>query len=211
MKRVKTIVGICLLYAGCLALSAAAGILAYSADGGGWLEQNGEYRVLHLDGAPYEMGFQHGEIMGSEVHDTIQAYVYDWAIGDNGMTLEEIDAIIDAFFPFIPQKYVDEMQGLADGSGADCQDLWRLHAIPSRYHCCGVAGWGDATSKYSDGALHHCRSLDYALDIGDLIQPQDVALVIVRNPADGVAFAVPSWSGFIGNVGGLNAVHVFRG
>ena len=175
-----------------------------SSDGEGWLEQQGAYRILHVSGTPYEMGFQHGELMGEEVGQAVQAYVYDWAISENGMTLEEIDAIVDQFFPFIPDKYKDEMRGVSEATGETLDDLWRYHSLPCKYHCSGIAAWGDATANKENGDLIHCRSLDYALDIGYEVQPQDLAIVVVKKPDDGAAWIAPVFSGFIGNIGGMN-------
>jgi len=182
----------------------AAEVLGISSDGNGWLEQLGAYRILHVSGSHYEMGFQHGELMGEEVGQAVQAYVYDWAISENGMTLEEMDAIVEQFFPFIPDKYKEELTGVAEATGETLDDLWRYHALPSKYHCSGIAAWGDATRNKENGELIHCRSLDYALDIGYEVQTQDLAVVIVKKPDDGAAWIAPTFSGFIGNVGGMN-------
>src|SRR5690554_2580136 len=39
--------------------------------GRGWLEQINGYRVLHLKGSPYEMGYQHGALLRDSVRKNL--------------------------------------------------------------------------------------------------------------------------------------------
>jgi isopenicillin-N N-acyltransferase-like protein len=158
-------------------------------------------KVLLVKGDPYEMGFQHGKLMAKEVTEDVQAYLHDWAIGKAGESLSSLGKIFDSLRPFIPQNYLDEMRGLADGSGVPLKEIHLLHATPSRFHCTGAAAFGKATA---DGRLYHTRSLDYSLDIGDRKTVQENAVVIIYQPSDGNAHAVLSFAGMIGCVSGMN-------
>lgn len=157
-------------------------------------------KVLLLKGSPYEMGLQHGRLLATEVAEDAQAY-HDWAIGKSGESASSLREIFESLQPFIPKRYMEEMRGLAEGSGVPLNEIHLLHAIPTRFHCTGAAAFGKATV---DGRLYHTRSLDYSLDIGDKKTVQENALVIVYQPEDGNAHAVISFAGLIGCVSGMN-------
>jgi len=200
------IVLILALAAGILVSSAQAETLGVAPDGIGWLEGfPGGYRVLHLKGDHYQMGLQHGYLMATEIQEHIQAYVYDYAIFDHGMTLAQIMDIWNSAEPFIPQRFKDELQGVADASGVDLGELQAMNILPMRYHCSGIAVWGRCTRLLGNGPVHQTRSLDYDLEIGHTVHPQDNALIILREPESYIASVSPLWSGFIGTVGGMNA------
>jgi len=170
-------------------------------EGKGTLYRVGQQRLLVLEGTPYEMGLQHGKLMAREVKEDMQAFVHDWAAGDHSTSREDLLRIYARLEPFIPQRYKDEMRGIAEGAGVPLEDVHAAHAIPTRFHCSGVAAYGKATA---DGKLYHTRSLDYSLDIGHEKRAQENSVVIVYKPADGIAHAILSWAGFIGCVSGMN-------
>ncbi|MDP2898078.1 MAG: C45 family autoproteolytic acyltransferase/hydrolase [bacterium] len=158
-------------------------------------------KVLLLKGSPYEMGLQHGRLLATEVAEDAQAYLHDWAIGKSGESTSSLKDIFESLQPFIPTRYMEEMRGLAEGSGVPLEEIHLLHAIPTRFHCTGAAAFGKATV---DGRLYHTRSLDYSLDIGDKKTAQENALLIVYQPDDGNAHAVIAFAGLIGCVSGMN-------
>jgi predicted choloylglycine hydrolase len=159
----------------------------------------GEQRVLLLAGTPKEMGLQHGKLLASEVL-LVLSEVLAWT-ARRGCDRACLAKILDAHAPHTPDAYAQEMEGLAEGSGASLELIRLVHAMPERFHCSGAAVRGPATR---DGKLYHTRSLDYSLDIGVTSRLQNHALLIVRRPTDGVASAVPAWAGFLGAVTGLN-------
>jgi len=159
-------------------------------------------KVLAVKGTPYQMGYQHGRLLGKETTEDVRAFVHEWAVGKAGLSVPELRRIFDSLRPFIPKQYMEEMRGLSEGSGVPLNEIHLLHALPTRFHCTGAAAFGKATA---DGRLYHTRSLDYSLDIGDRRTIQDNAIVLVYQPAEGKAHAVLSWAGFIGCVSGMNA------
>lgn len=188
------------LFVGGLASVAQAEVVARH--GACRLEQVGQQRVLVLQGSYREMGHAHGKLLAREVADNAEAFLDHWCLGGGREKLETLQKIWNAFEPFLPQRYKDELEGLAEGSGVPLAKLRLVHAIPERFHCTGAAAMGPATR---DGKLYHTRSLDYALDIGNTRRVQENALLIVYQPTDGHAHAVVGWSGFIGCVTGMNA------
>ncbi len=157
--------------------------------------------VIHLKGSYREMGFAHGKMLKEKIHENAAAFLDHWCVGGGKEKLEKLREIYDAFAPHLPERYKEELAGLAAGADIPLDRVQLLHAIPERFHCSGAAAMKDATR---DGKLYHTRSLDYALDIGDKKRVQDNAALVVYHPPDGHAYAVVGWAGFLGCVSGMN-------
>lgn len=179
--------------------------------GKGWLETINGYKVLHLKGSPYEMGYQHGALLKDSVKDNLEYMIK--VRGDQALVKWQgvevkpaslIRMIISIQKPFVPRKYFEELNGLAEGSGLDV-DLVRVgNFIPELFHCSGFAVMNSATK---DGTLYHGRVLDYAIDW----KLQEHAVLIVAEPDGGIPFVNVTYSGFIGSVTGMNLEHVSIG
>lgn len=161
-------------------------------------------KVVFLEGTPYELGRQHGELLREQVRHTIRrvlgyfrgylkvpvlgALAADWWL----------DRPWRKSVPWIPEEYLEELRGVADGSGVPLKELWRLHAIPDRtYACSNMAVWGKATAE---GRLIHTRNLDWNIHAGI----QDTAVVFVVRPEGKRPFVSAGWAGFIGVLTGVN-------
>ena len=160
----------------------------------------GQYpvKLLYLHGSPYEIGYQHGQA----AKDRIQKFVQNLHNVMQVMSIpqEFVDNAYTELEPFIPERYKEEMQGLAEGAGISIEDVHRLHAIPdlSEYHCTFFAAWGSATK---DHQLLQIRALDYEMDA----HFQEYPAILIIKPDEGVPHAVIGWTGFIGAVSGMNA------
>ena len=179
--------------------------------GEGWLELVDGYPVLHLKGTPYEMGFQHGALLKKDVTENMNYLVHEKGntklidYGPIKVTPRQIiHTIIRIQQPHVPEKYLQELAGLAAGSGLDEQDARIGNFIPEMFHCSGFAIMNSATK---DGTLYHGRVLDYAIDW----KLQEHAVIIVAEPESGIPFVNVSYAGFIGSVTGMNAEHVSIG
>lgn len=79
------------------------------------LENINGWKYLSLEGSPYEIGFQHGYLLADEFADAVRVYTY--------MTLENTGMEYSFFAKQavkmhksrIPEEYLEEMQGMADG------------------------------------------------------------------------------------------------
>jgi hypothetical protein len=147
------------------------------------------------------MGLAHGLLLREQVRANVRAFLQEWAMGRRGQTRASLREIWTRIAPHIPAHYHAELSGLAEGSGVPLADLRLLHALPSRYHCTGTAATPEVTR---DGKIYHTRSLDYALDIGELVRPQTNSLLFVSVPKKGLPHATVSWAGFLGCVTGMN-------
>lgn len=179
--------------------------------GDGWLELIDGYPVLHLKGTPYEMGYQHGALMKKDVRENMEYLVQEKGstklvdFGPVKITPKQlIGTILRIQESHVPQKFFDELDGIADGSGLDRHDARVGNFIPEMFHCSGFAIMDSATK---DGTLYHGRVLDYAIGW----RLQEHAVIIVAEPKDGIPFVNVSYAGFIGSVTGMNAEHVSIG
>jgi len=179
--------------------------------GKGWLERINGYPVLHVKGTPYEMGYQHGVLLRESVRENMTTLLEikgEQTLAEvGGIKLKPrnvIEMIMQIQKPFVPEKYFQEMAGLAAGAGLAPEDIRAANFIPELFHCSGFAIAGDATV---DGTLYHGRVLDYGVDWG----LQRHAVVIVAEPDGGIPFVNISYSGFIGSVTGMNARHISIG
>ncbi len=194
---------------------------------GGTLYAYGKQRVLVVRGDPRTRGLAHGKLLKDEVRAVTKAFLDEWALRRMGRKRKELQDIWNRVAPFVPRRYHEELAGLAEGSGVPLNDLQLVHAIPSRYHCTGVAATPAVTK---DKKVYHTRSLDYALDIGATVRPQTHALLCITVPdrspeghsetekgggggagALRIPHAIVGWAGFIGCVTGLNTAGVSVG
>jgi hypothetical protein len=161
-------------------------------------------RIVRLSGSPYELGRQHGEALREDVRRSV-AQVLGYFRGY--LKIPVLRARVVNWWlerswsqstPFIPREYLEELRGLAAGSGVPFVELCRLHAIPDRtYACSNFAAWGRATK---DGRLIHTRNLDWNIEAGI----QRFAAVFVVRPAGRRAFVSFGWAGFVGVLTGVN-------
>ena len=178
--------------------------------GKGWLETVDGQLILHVKGTPYEMGFQHGALLKDHCKENMRYLLYEkgkeiLSVGPFGLSpLPMIHGIVDVQRKHVPQKYFDEIAGLAAGSDLSVKDLLAGNFIPEMFHCSGFAVMNSATT---DGTLYHGRVLDYACDW----RLQEHAVIIVAEPENGIPFVNVSYAGFIGSVTGMNVQHISIG
>jgi Phospholipase B len=83
---------------------------AYRYPQDGWI-------VLHIEGAPYERGFQHGKLMAIEVAAYAEALAKSRSVTDPSAAWGETRRLVNALFlrKYDPE-YLEEMKGIADGA-----------------------------------------------------------------------------------------------
>lgn len=171
-------------------------------EGKGYLEKRPDGNlVLHVKGTPYEMGFQHGRLLKEQVSKNLRNIV------ENKTKMGKSDAyqayvmmrpLMHAMLrPNISKRYLEEMRGVAEGSGLDYDMVEAGNLFPAAFHCSGMTLKGKATK---DGSLYHVRILDYMTKLG----LQDTALVIKHAPKGRKRWLNVGFAGFIGTVTGMN-------
>jgi len=171
------------------------------------IEKNG-VKILIINGTNYEMGYQHGFLLREEVRENLRAFVNYSNI--------PMDLLMDTWNimkNYVPNRYIDELQGLSDGAGISIDEVIAGYMVITREDmgCFGFSSWGDATV---DGRLYHVRSFDQPLDIIDPITGKNAYennMIIVRIPDDGIPSITPSIAGSLHSGGGMNAMGIALG
>ena len=119
---------------------------AYRFNRGGWV-------YVHLEGAPADIGYQHGYLLAPEIEDGLRVVQYkdvrrtkrDWAF--YRATAQNI------LWPHIDQEYQQELQGIADGLKArgSTLDLWDVVALNAMLEVADYyVPWLDRQQKKTD-------------------------------------------------------------
>ena len=177
-------------------------------EGKGWLEVRDGRRILHLEGTPYEMGYQHGVLLKPEVRKLTSTILQVVGLYETARTgkpfINRLRETYKRCEPFIPPRYIEEARGIADGAGLSQETILLANIFPELFHCSGFALWGDAVA---DGKLYHGRILDYMNEIG----LQNLAVVTVYKPDGFIPWVNVGYAGLIGSVTGMNARQVAFG
>ena len=175
---------------------------------GGRLYQFGSQRLLMLAGEPYQMGLAHGKLLKNQIKTMTNSVLMlaraTDAVKKKDFFAGTIEQAYKRLEPFIPQRYQQEMRGLADGAGLPLKDVQLANIFPALFHCSGFALFGQATQG---GQLLHGRILDYITQIG----LQNHAVTIIARPKGYNTFVNVSYAGFIGSVTGMNEKQVAVG
>ncbi len=171
-------------------------------EGEGYLEKKNGQSVLHLKGTPYERGYQHGVLLKEQIQRNIATYIDGTLLIDKPKSqlterLIEFYKSIPAIMSHVPDHFIQEMEGLADGSEVPVAKIVALNLFPEMFHCSGITVTGQASK---DGKLYHARVLDYS--IGKNLQTTAVLQIV--EPEKGIPFLNVSYAGFIGTVTGMN-------
>jgi hypothetical protein len=195
------------------ALARAAGILYYNHSapkpssrvrevGRGRLIVTRGRRTALLQGSPHEIGLQHGRLLAQEMRRCCDSLLYVAGLYYSVEQGEWFPDVIRGAFkrlePHIPPEYLEEMRGLAEGSGIPLETVQLANVFPALFHCSGFAVFGKASA---DGKLYHGRVLDYMTELA--LQREAVVFVVKKSNA--IPFANVGYAGFIGSVSGMNA------
>ena len=159
---------------------------------------SGTARVLFLAGDPYAIGFAHGSLLSDQIGLNVKSIIDQYL--SNPPFPSQIQKFLDAvpqIVAHIPDAYIQEMQGIADGAGFSYEKILLLNLFPELFHCSAITVKGKATAQ---GELYHVRVLDYAA----AANLQETAVVSVVYPDRGSAFVNVGYAGFIGSVTGIN-------
>lgn len=93
--------------------------------------QQGGWTYVHLEGAPSDIGYQHGYLLASEIQDAFDAIrLFDTHQSQHDWEFFRATAR-DKLWPNIDAEYQQELQGIADGVKAHSVDLdlWDIVAL----------------------------------------------------------------------------------
>jgi len=189
MKILKKL--LCLLFLLSFILNAEIKVLS-KAGKGVLLEKDGQ-KVLLLKGSFYEMGYQHGKLLKDEIEELINNVL----MISFATKIDDIEKAFEKQKNYIPERYIEEMKGMADATGLSLKKIVLANTFPELFHCSGIFLSRDATENKE---MFHVRILDYLTDAG----LQKFSKVIIFQPDGYNSFISASFSGFIGVVSGMN-------
>lgn len=102
------------------------------------------WTMVHLEGQPREIGFQHGWLLSAEIKDGFDVQKLE-LLHDSKKTWSFYrEAAKTALWPHVPAEYQEELQGIADGLKAKGMslDLWDVVALNASME------WGYYTQWY---------------------------------------------------------------
>ena len=160
-----------------------------------------EIPVVVVSGTAYEMGYSLGSLMKDDATALLTSFLAIVQATDPvRYANSNLDAAWNAVAPYVNARFVEELHGVADGTGVSYDLVRRAHCITlvSDYSCSGVAAWGAATAN---GHLYEIRDLDYETLVG----LQNHSAIAIYRPETGVPHANVTFAGYIGSIAGMNA------
>jgi len=150
--------------------------------------------VVRLEGAPEQLGRQHGTLLADGIRTMLAEYVVDDV--ESGRLNPTMAARIARMKPSLPEWYRRELAACADAAGVDEDILLFAQCegdIRSFWGCTTYAAYGPATP---DGAMEIGRDFDY----WGLESAEKCATVFSYRPRpeDGYAFLSVGWTGILG-------------
>jgi len=166
-----------------------------------------EIKVVVVKGTPYEMGVQLGVLLKEDINVTLNNF---FEATEKEVKKIPVKKVLDKAWKinskYIDKRVIDEMKGMAHGSGASMKLLQRCHMIPvvSPYSCSGMAVWGDSTKN---NHTYQIRNLDYSVTS----KLQEHPVVVIYIPTNGTPHANVTFAGYIASHTGMNANHIVLG
>jgi hypothetical protein len=129
---------------------------ARSAEHNGWIQ-------VHLEGAPAEIGYQHGYLLATEIQDNFKAVSTEVAHEEKREWSFFRKAAQEVFWPHIEQEYREELEGIAAGLKARDEnlDVWDLVALNAWLELPYYDKWVDkaaGTHSNAAGPGDHCSA-----------------------------------------------------
>lgn len=181
----------------------------------GVAKKDGFY-VVTLEGTPYDIGYQQGSLLKDEIKDIYDIYLNDLVYQDwvkkfalikgeskiHANPRKGMWKFADGTREFIPDEYLEEMKGLADGAGIDIHDVMNMTAHVDFFSilmCSVVVTSGEATP---DNKLVEARNLDWA--DGGLQELDKYSTIFVVRPDRGHSFVSVIYPGIVGALTAVN-------
>ncbi len=171
----------------------------------GWVQ-------LHIEGAPYERGYQHGYLLAPEIGSILRTLKHITLHNTGKEWTFFVDAADQIFTPHIDREFIEEMRGIADGAVAagigtsfeeilawngymELVNYWWPKAQKKRedtsekQHCSAFIATGAATSTHGIVMAHN--SWD------QFVIGQHMNIVLDIAPSEGFRMFMQSGPGYI--------------
>jgi len=184
--------------------------------------------ILTLKGSSYEMGYAYGQLMSQEINQAMTG-MFNYLVNSSATwlgyvkqnlpfylkwipNLLELDVpdMLTALLrlqylftkPYTPQRFTDELQGMAEGANFDLELLTNINLFPEfiRAQCSIVGAWGTASIN---GGLVQLRALDW--DYKSYIANFPVAAIYFSDEEGSNPFATFGFAGMVGAISGYSS------
>jgi isopenicillin-N N-acyltransferase-like protein len=177
----------------------------------------GRFPVVEVEGTPFDMGYQHGSELRDLVALSLETFRREmtsdpYGLHGPGAERPSFEQVLDAAAESIPlaDEYapdlVEELRGLAEGSGFAFEEIFALNTevvmletpgppdAPLRLGgCCST--YAVSSEATADGDTYVGGNIDWY----EVWLPSSV--IIKGKPAEGLPFVVCTWAGCIGRPG----------
>lgn len=96
--------------------------------GQGELEERDGLQILHLRGAPYDIGYQHGVLLREKIRSRLRDEVLETLLYDTDVSHLLLLRYARHLDGYLPAEYRYELRGLADGAGLSYSDVLLLNS-----------------------------------------------------------------------------------
>ncbi len=156
--------------------------------------------IVQLEGAPFDLGYQHGRLLKHRLKVPLAGHPLPLVSRWLNQPYERWRTQAPHYEQFIPPHLIEEMRGIAAGAGIDYRDILTEHTFlePLRAPACSAyAAFGKATA---DGTM----VVGYNLEHHGLGVAEKFTMVFDVRPDRGHRFISISWPGFAGSMAAMN-------
>jgi predicted choloylglycine hydrolase len=166
--------------------------------------------VIELSGSQREIGLAHGKAFEAEIalmRTRLLDYLNSISLGVGGrFLLWYFEKLAAKMVRYVPDELLDEMRGVAEGSGNSFKFIFMLNALDDVLVNLACSSFAVPASSSETGQLFVARNLDYPL-FHDTLPKLNTVFKI--QPEKGQPFVSVAWPGFCAVVTGLNASGLF--
>ena len=145
------------------------------------LDVNG-WNFVCVCGTPYQVGFQHGNLLANEVADAIEAVKLIGELGYKRTWQFFRETAMNLFWPRLPQEYKDEIHGIVAGVKANQRSNVRLEdivALNGYFDILSYHYW--LKSKEHEPSTHLARAEHCSAFIATGDKTEDGRIVLAHN------------------------------
>ena len=160
--------------------------------------------VVTVSGTPYEMGHWYGKLLAPDIAGCVQRML---AAVPGAEAL--LDSAVDILFPYVPERYTQELQGIADGCAQAGHPEITLRVLQqmasvadvSELGCSLYVAFGKATGN---GHTYQMRNLDWSMEVG----AQNYPVITVYKPDHGHGYINVGFAGMTGCIAGMSDIGI---
>ena len=166
--------------------------------------EGGELRIINgipvmtLRGSPRDMGRQAGALCGEQIRALVDEYLRRLFVDFDRM--DAARARSRRLEGQIPERYLDELRGIAETSGVPYRDLLLANTFVEYYKAFACS----AICVQEDAGLEGGMLVGRNLDFPSLGIAHHYSMITIYHPDDARAFASVNWPGMTGAITSIN-------